>query len=121
MPTWISSATTSKTGSHGHGTDDLNISAALASLFTVIKRINTIVLKGEIDAVGAEKVLETLARVNTVVNIFAFEDERQDPAVKTLMDQRDQARQEKNWELADRLRDRLLAMGVVPRDEKTGG
>jgi cysteinyl-tRNA synthetase len=101
--------------------DDLNISAALASLFTVIKRINTIVLKGEIDAVGAEKVLETLARVNTVVNIFAFEDEMQDPAVKTLMDQRDQARQEKNWELADRLRDRLLAMGVVPRDEKTGG
>ena len=35
--------------------DDLNISAALASLFAVIKRINTIVMKGEIDAAGRKR------------------------------------------------------------------
>jgi cysteinyl-tRNA synthetase len=101
--------------------DDLNISAALASLFTVIKRINTIVLEGQIDTAGAAKVLETMERVNTVVNIFHFEDETQDPAVQQLMAERDQARREKDWVLADRLRDKLLAMGVVVRDQKTGG
>jgi cysteinyl-tRNA synthetase len=99
--------------------DDLNISAALASLFTMIKRINTIVVKGEIDAGGAEKVLETLSRLNTVVNIFNFEEQLHDSAVQKLMDERERARREKNWALADRLRDELTAMGVVVRDEKS--
>jgi cysteinyl-tRNA synthetase len=98
--------------------DDLNVSVALASLFTVIKRINTIVLNGQIDAAGAAKILETLARINTVVNIFDFEDQTQDPTVQELMAERDRARQDKNWALADRLRDQLLAMGVTLRDNK---
>ncbi|MBC2742038.1 MAG: cysteine--tRNA ligase [Desulfosarcina sp.] len=97
--------------------DDLNISAAFASLFTVVKRINTLILEKGIDPAGAEKVLETLARVNTVVNIFDFEDETQNPAVQQLMAERDRARLTKDWVLADRLRDQLLAMGVVPRDD----
>ncbi len=100
--------------------DDLNISAALASLFAAIKRINTLVHQGKIDEAGAAKVLDTLAGVNGVLNLFTFEDPAQDdPAVQQLIEQRDQARREKNWELADQLRDRLLAMGVVIRDAKT--
>lgn len=98
--------------------DDLNISAALASLFTVIKRINTLIVNDKIDGAGAKKVLETLSRLNTVVNVFDFEDQTQEPAVQQLMDERDRARQEKNWALADRLRDQLNAAGVVVRDEK---
>ena len=98
--------------------DDLNISAALASLFAVIKRINTLIVNGEIDEADAKKVLETLSRLNTVVNVFDFEDQTQDPAVQKLMDARDRARQEKNWALADSLREQLKAMGVVVRDEK---
>jgi cysteinyl-tRNA synthetase len=98
--------------------DDLNISAALASLFTVVKRVNTLVLEGDIDGAGAEKVLDTLARINTVVNIFKFEDETENPAVQQLMAERTRARQAKDWALADRLRDQLLEMGVVPRDDR---
>ncbi|MGD8701121.1 MAG: cysteine--tRNA ligase [Desulfosarcina sp.] len=97
--------------------DDLNISAAMASLFAVIKRINTLILNREIDGTGAARVLETLALINTVVNIFDFEDESEKPEVRQLMEQRSRARQDKDWALADRLRDQLLAMGVVPRDD----
>ena len=97
--------------------DDLNISAAMASLFAVIKRINTLILNREIDGKGAARVLETLALINTVVNIFDFEDESEKPEVQQLMEQRSRARQDKDWALADRLRDQLLAMGVVPRDD----
>ena len=100
--------------------DDLNISAGLAALFAVVKRINTLILDGNIDRAGALKVLDTLARIDTVLNLFNFEEEAQDPAVRQLMDQRDQARQARDWALADRLRDQLLEMGVVPRDEKAG-
>ena len=98
--------------------DDLNISAGLASLFTVVKRINTLILDHGIDAAGAEKVLETLARIDTVVNIFDFEDETDNPQVQQLMAERTRARQARNWALADRLRDQLLKMGVVPRDDR---
>ncbi len=98
--------------------DDLNISAAMAALFSMVKRINTLILKGEIDPVGAEKVLENLARINAVVNIFDFEDETRDSAVQQLMERRTRARQVKDFSLADRLRDQLLEMGVVPRDDR---
>jgi cysteinyl-tRNA synthetase len=86
----------------------------------VIKRINTLILNAEIDTAGAEKVLETLAQVNTAVNIFDFEDPSENPAVQRLMADRNRARKDKDWALADRLRDQLLELGAVPRDEKTG-
>ncbi len=98
--------------------DDLNISAALAALFAVVKRINTLVSNRQIDAAGGERLLETLALVNTVVNIFDLEDASENAAVQQLIAQREQARQAKDWELADRLRDQLMALGVVPRDER---
>ena len=97
--------------------DDLNISAALAVLFTVIKRINTLIVQGEIDPDGAGRILETLERIDTGLNIFDFTDETENPQVQRLIDERNRARQAKDWELADRLRDQLLEMGVVPRDE----
>jgi cysteinyl-tRNA synthetase len=36
------------------------------------------------------------------------------------MAQRTRARQARDWALADRLRDQLRELGVVPRDEKAG-
>ena len=100
--------------------DDLNISAALASLFAMVRRINTLILNDGIDAAGAEKVLATLARINTVVNIFEFEDETENPVVQQLKAERTRARQARDWALADRLREQLLEMGVVPRDDPVG-
>ena len=37
--------------------------------------------------------------------------------MQRLIDERNRARQAREWERADRLRDQLLEMGVVPRDE----
>ena len=98
--------------------DDLNISVALASLFTVIKRINSLVMEGRIDADGAQRVLETMTLVDTVLNLFEFEDHTEDPRVQQLIKERARARKAKDWALADRIRDELLEMGVVPRDER---
>jgi len=97
--------------------DDLNISAALAVLFTVVKRINTLIVRGQINPDGAGRILETLERIDTVLNIFDFTDETENPEVQRLIEARNRARQVRDWELADRLRDQLLEMGVVPRDE----
>lgn len=40
------------------------------------------------------------------------------PEIKQLLAQREQARLEKNWSLADQLRDQLVALGVSVKDQK---
>ena len=98
--------------------DDLNISAAMASIFATVKRINALLSENSIDPVGAEKVLETLTRIDSVLNVLEFGGECESPELQELIEQRIEARKNKDWPRADRLREQLLEMGVVPRDEK---
>jgi cysteinyl-tRNA synthetase len=98
--------------------DDLNISAAMASIFKNIRRINKLMLAGQIDPPGAAKILDVLEGINSVLNIFNFQREASSAEVDAIVHQREQARKVKNWVLADELRSRLIQMGVIPRDKK---
>ncbi len=98
--------------------DDLNISAAMASIFKIIKQANILVLKKEIDRAGAAKINEALGSINAVLNIFDFGDTDSDPEVQRLLKEREKARADKNWKVADKIRDRLESRGVVVRDQK---
>jgi cysteinyl-tRNA synthetase len=98
--------------------DDLNISAAMASIFKIIKQANILVLKKEIDRAGATKIIEALRSINAVLNIFDFGDTDPDPDVQRLLKEREKARAAKNWKVADKIRDRLESRGVVVRDQK---
>ena len=40
------------------------------------------------------------------------------PEIQKMLDDREKARVEKNWKLADELRDKLKALGVEVRDKK---
>lgn len=98
--------------------DDLNISAAMASIFKIIKQANILVLKKEIDRAAAAKIIEALRSINAVLNIFDFGDTDSDPEVQRLLKEREKARAAKNWKVADKIRDRLESRGVVVRDQK---
>jgi cysteinyl-tRNA synthetase len=98
--------------------DDLNISAALASLFKNIKKINILTRQGGLDRAGASRILEALGRIDTVLVIMQFKTMADDREVQQLINARNQARAEKNWELADQLRDELKQRGVLVRDGK---
>ncbi|MFW5637165.1 MAG: DALR domain-containing protein, partial [Thermodesulfobacteriota bacterium] len=98
--------------------DDLNISAAIASLFKNIKRINSLILSGGLDRAGAEKIIAAFRQIDGVLNVFDFGDEVEDPEIRSLLDKREAARRERNWALADEIRDQLIIKGVVPRDSK---
>ena len=54
--------------------------------------------------------------IDTVLNQFNFLDEYADPEVQRLLSQRDKARAEKNWDLADKLREELKSRGVLVQD-----
>jgi cysteinyl-tRNA synthetase len=98
--------------------DDLNISAALASLFTNVRKINLLISQGGIDPDGAEKVLTAFRNLDGVLNIMDFEPVPGDATIQALIQEREAARREKDWERADRLRADIEALGVTLRDPK---
>lgn len=98
--------------------DDINIAAALASLFTHIKRINQLTRNSGIDPEGARKLMEVFQNLDTVLQVMNFSDPESDSEIENLLRERDRARAEKNWDKADRIRKELLARGIPVRDKK---
>jgi cysteinyl-tRNA synthetase len=103
---------------HAGMDDDLNIATVMAALFKAVKRLNRLTLSGRIDPDGARQALDVFRNMDTVLKIFDFQDRDTDPEVRKLFSEREKARADKNWALADRLRDQLLEMGVTVRDRK---
>ena len=66
------------------------------------------------------KIVDAFRNIDSVLRIFDFEDELYDPEVQRLIKERDKARLEKNWNLADKIRDQLTAGGVTVKDRKVG-
>lgn len=102
--------------------DDLNISAALAAQFDFMREINALMDSGKILKDDAKKVLELLQKFDTVLAIFDFESSKETiPAeLEEALVKRLEARKEKNWALADSLRDFIHSKGYVIEDTPAG-
>jgi cysteinyl-tRNA synthetase len=98
--------------------DDLNISAALASLFTLIKQINRLIQQRLLDSEGALKILAAIRQVDGVLHVLRINPQTFPSDIQELIEKRNLARQDKNWDMADQIRDKLLAKRVVLKDGK---
>jgi len=107
-----------KTGFSDAMDDDLNVSSATATIFRMVRRVNGLIVNNEMDQTGARRIIDAFKKVDTVLNVFDFEREPEDPEVQKLMREREEARRRKDWKLADQLRERLMAMGAGIRDKK---
>ena len=101
--------------------DDLNTADAIAALFELVRDINSNVIaananKGTVDA--AIKVFDELADVLGLV--YNRKKEDLDSEIEALIEQRTQARKDRNWAEADRIRDELKAKGIVLEDTAQG-
>ncbi|WP_022668836.1 cysteine--tRNA ligase [Desulfospira joergensenii] len=99
--------------------DDLNIAAALSIILKKIKEINILIDNQYIDSQGSEKLINVFKQINSVLGIFSFEAHSLDRDTQSLIEQRDAAREEKNWVLADEIRSKLELKGVDVRDQKS--
>ncbi len=99
--------------------DDLNISGAMGQLFDLIHESNKALDGAELTAGQAASLLGAWARINAVL---ALEREAAaiPAAVTALLEQRQQAREAKNWALSDQLRDQIAALGWIVKDSKDG-
>ena len=100
--------------------DDLNIAGALAALFSFIRKINIIMDQNGLSSPERQKVLKALEGVNSVLCVMDLKAPELDKDVKALIEKREQARKDKSWDLADRLRHELKGMGIEVTDTKAG-
>ena len=98
--------------------DDLNISAAMASLFKNIKKINILALERKISVADTSKILDAFRHMDKVLGFLECDRPVHDSDVHKLIETRNQARLDHNWALADSIRDQLAARGVVVQDNK---
>jgi cysteinyl-tRNA synthetase len=100
--------------------DDFNAPQAVAALFDLVREINRGNERG-LDIRDAQNTLRELAGVIGFTlqetKILSAEEEVE---IETLIAKRNQYRKDKEWKLADEMRDRLSKMGVAIEDTAKG-
>ena len=105
--------------------EDFNTSMGLGAIFELVKELNKAV-DTPINAEGAEVVKETVEyiinvmeealgvklKLETVVGNMTSE------LIEFILELRREARNEKNWAMSDKIRDRLAEMGIKIKDGK---
>ncbi|MDO5014680.1 MAG: cysteine--tRNA ligase [Clostridia bacterium] len=103
--------------------DDLNTADALAAIFDLTKYINTNILEKGLKRQILEDSLELFVELNDVLG-FLYERREQTTIdgeeIERLIAERQKARAEKNYELADKIRDELSERGIELKDTKDG-
>lgn len=102
--------------------DDLNINAALAALFDFIRDVNSYLDRNMVSKQEGNRVYDTILKFDKVLGIIGEveKQERLSKEAEELVRKREEARRAKDWKEADRLRERLKAMGVMIEDTAQG-
>jgi len=102
--------------------DDLNTPEALAAVFGLVTRANTLLAEGAMTREGAALVQREIASMDSVFGVLlpAAEEDRLSPDEQALFDERQDARKKREFARADVARGRLEAIGVVLEDTSTG-
>jgi len=114
-------------------TDDFNTAEAIGSLFDLVKAMNR-----SIDSHGWTKTIEiSLNEIKELGSVLGIIELDPDDYLKTeklskktseitedelnrLIEERDKAREGKNWEKADQIRSYLISKSIILEDKATG-
>ena len=97
--------------------DDLNIAAALGHVFEFVREINKL---GVSKADGA-RAAAVVRKIDTVLGVLPKAEEGAlDAEVETLIAEREEAREGKDFARADAIRDQLAAQGIILKDMPDG-
>ncbi len=99
--------------------DDINTAGAIGVIFDLIREINTYAGPDRPKEVLCAA-REELMRLTDILGLMTKKKGKLDEEVEDLIRQRQKAREDKNWALADRIRDDLKEQGIVLEDTPQG-
>lgn len=101
--------------------DDLNTADAISSVFELVRDINTSVITDKPSAELVRFATELFDELTGVLGlVYNRKTESLDSEIEALIEARQEARKNKNWAQADRIRDELKAQGIVLEDTPQG-
>ena len=102
---------------------DLNVPMALGAVFLLIRKINQQLSEGGLSKDSASLILDAFAKIQSVLALFDFNPAGQDsddPEIEALVNRREDARERKDYEEADRIREELRKRNVALEDTSYG-
>ncbi len=100
--------------------DDLNTADAISVLFELVREINT-ALSGEVSKELVKAAQDIFTELTEVLGlVYVEKEDTLDAEIENLIAQRTQARKNKDWATADKIRDQLKAMNIVLEDTPQG-
>ena len=101
--------------------DDLNVSIALSVVFDFVKKINTFIMNENISKKDAEKAIKLMHNFDFVFGILKEgKKDEISKEIEQLIENREKARKNKDYELADKIRNKLKQKGIILKDTKDG-
>ena len=101
--------------------DDLNTADGLAAIFELTKDINTKILDHNVSKTVCEHAAKLYDELCDVLGILYNRKENTlDDDIEALVQQRQDARKNKDWATADRIRDELKEKGIILKDTPQG-
>ena len=99
--------------------DDLNTADAIGVIFDLVTKANTAFSENG-DSESAAKTLSLLDELLDVLGLIRDEDDSIPEEIQKLVDERTEARKNRDWAKADSLRDLIKEKGYELKDSKDG-
>jgi cysteinyl-tRNA synthetase len=102
--------------------DDFNAPKAVAVIFDLISKGNSLIDKGKISSLDAKNILEFLEKIDKFFGFIFYKkpEEKIPEEIKNLAKDREKYRQQKNWQKADEIRKKMEDLGYSIKDTPQG-
>lgn len=101
--------------------DDLNTADGIAAVFDLVSDINTRIINKDVSKSVCEKAAFMFDELTGVLGlVYNRKSNDIDADIEKLIEERQQARANKDWATADRIRDELKAQGITLKDTPQG-
>jgi cysteinyl-tRNA synthetase len=101
--------------------DDFNTAAALAAIHDLVRDVNTVMANDGLLSKDRDAVLDAIAKFDSVLGIFGpSEVASLDAEIEALVEERQEARRNRDFARSDEIRDELASRGIILEDTKDG-